>query len=229
MPQRGPASQPSVGRCKKKSQRHVPFFADKERQRLADKARKEDERRRDERKKLEKQEMKTKKASQLQELNADAATKAAGSSPTPAAATTVSAAAAPTAKPTVSAADKASYKKAEQLKKEKAKERADAQAVQHLQERPKVAHAQSHQIAHSEPVNLRFFFIFSFPFTRVWWSNSIEKRLALFNTDHITAKLRENQVGRGISLMLVSLTPKNEMSILLQLWVIDYLVEKQRG
>ncbi len=46
--------------------------------------------------------------------------------------------------------------KKDKMKEKKAKEDlppyVDAQAVQHMQERPKVAHAQNHQIAHNEAV-----------------------------------------------------------------------------
>lgn len=64
------------------------------------------------------------------------------------------------AKPRQTVADKKKALKEELAKKEKAaKEKkykedlppyVDAQAVQHMQERPKVAHAQSHQIVHNE-------------------------------------------------------------------------------
>ena len=70
--------------------------------------------------------------------------------------------AAPTPKPKP-AADKIKAKiikeelvKKDKMKDKKAKEElppyVDAQAVQHMQERPKVAHAQNHQIAHNEAV-----------------------------------------------------------------------------
>jgi len=64
-----------------------------------------------------------------------------------------------TAKPKT--VDKIKMKKEDVLKKEKPKEKklkeelppyVDAQAVQHLLDRPKVAHAQNHQIGHNEPV-----------------------------------------------------------------------------
>lgn len=54
-------------------------------------------------------------------------------------------------------ADKKKAMKEELAKKEKKMKQelppyVDAQAVQHMQERPKVAHAQSHQIVHNEAV-----------------------------------------------------------------------------
>ena len=60
-------------------------------------------------------------------------------------------------------------KKEDVVKKEKPKEKklkeelppyVDAQAVQHLLDRPKVAHAQNHQIAHNEPVTIHSYLMF---------------------------------------------------------------------
>lgn len=82
---------------------------------------------------------------------------------------TTSTTAAP-AKPRQTVADKKKAMKEELAKKEKmAKEKkykeelppyVDAQAVQHVQERPKVAHAQSHQIVHNEAVPNTFLSVF---------------------------------------------------------------------
>jgi len=119
--------------------------AEKERLRLAEKARKEDERRRDERRKME---TKEKKTNQL-DSNPGASKPEASTTTT----TTTT-----TAKPKT--VDKIKMKKEDVLKKEKPKEKklkeelppyVDAQAVQHLLDRPKVAHAQNHQIGHNEP------------------------------------------------------------------------------
>ena len=138
---------------------------EKEKQRQSEKARKEDERRRDERKKLEKQEMKNKKLNQLQDLNNAEALKTEipvlkeAVDRVMAELTTSTS----TVKPRTSA-DKAKLKiKEEVVKKEKAKEMklmkeemnsyTEVQGVHHIQERPKVAHAQNHQIGHSEPVS----------------------------------------------------------------------------
>ena len=143
----------------------VLFFIEKEKQRQSEKARKEDERRRDERKKLEKQEMKNKKLNQLQDLNNAEALKTEipvlkeAVDRVMAELTTSTS----TVKPRTSA-DKAKLKiKEEVVKKEKAKELklmkeemnsyTEVQGVHHIQERPKVAHAQNHQIGHSEPVS----------------------------------------------------------------------------
>lgn len=131
---------------------HVIFplrFTEKERQRQAEKARKEDERRRDDRKKSE---VKNKKPNQLDSSSLDedaAVTK-------PEAATTTV-----TPKPRQAMAGKINPKliKEEIMKKKEKKMKedlppyVDAQAVQHVQERPKVAHAQSHQIVHNEAVS----------------------------------------------------------------------------
>ena len=122
-------------------------IAEKERQRQAEKARKEDERRRDERKKVE---SKSKKSNQLDSSVEDDSV--AKQEPTTAA----------PAKPR-QPVDKIKSKivKEELVKKDKMKEKkakedlppyVDAQAVQHMQERPKVAHAQNHQIGHNEAV-----------------------------------------------------------------------------
>lgn len=54
-------------------------------------------------------------------------------------------------------------KKDKMLKEKKMKEEmppyVDAQAVQHMVDRPKVAHAQNHQIGHNEAVTWLSFFI----------------------------------------------------------------------
>jgi hypothetical protein len=128
-------------------------FAEKERQRQADKARKEDERRRDERKKME---SKNKKQNQL-DSSAEDTVKDDSSAKLDMTTSTAS------PKPNKAMGDKMKPKmiKEEIVKKDKMKEKkakedlppyVDAQAVQHMQERPKVAHAQNHQIAHNEAV-----------------------------------------------------------------------------
>ncbi|EFX86398.1 hypothetical protein DAPPUDRAFT_313180 [Daphnia pulex] len=125
--------------------------AEKERQRQADKARKEDERRRDERKKME---SKNKKQNQL-DSSAEDTVKDDSSAKLDMTTSTAS------PKPNKAMGDKMKPKmiKEEIVKKDKMKEKkakedlppyVDAQAVQHMQERPKVAHAQNHQIAHNE-------------------------------------------------------------------------------
>jgi len=133
-----------------------------ERQLLSDKARKEDERRRDERKKLD---AKNKKMNQL-DANLDAKTE----SPKDTSASLASSTKMPefdvstTTTPKPVTGDKVKVKKDEIAKKEKVKDKKvkeqmnvntdvqGVQGVQHVQEHAKVAHAQSHQIAHSEPV-----------------------------------------------------------------------------
>ena len=140
-------------------------FVEKERQRQAEKARKEDERRRDDRKKLE---VKNKKLNQLDSIvDEDVVTKSEQEATT-------------TSKPRQQMAGKINPKliKEEMIKKKdkKAKEDlppyVDAQAVQHMQERPKVAHAQNHQIVHNEAVKNCFFFLFSIQlgFKNLYWS-----------------------------------------------------------
>ena len=78
----------------------------------------------------------------------------------PEASTTTTTTTTTTAKPK-SVVDKIKMKKEDIVKKDKPKEKklkeelppyVDAQAVQHLLDRPKVAHAQNHQIGHNEPV-----------------------------------------------------------------------------
>ena len=128
-------------------------FVEKERQRQADKARKEDERRRDERKKME---SKNKKQNQL-DSSAEDTVKDDSLAKQDVTTSTAS------PKPNKPMGDKMKPKmiKDEIVKKDKMKEKkvkeelppyVDAQAVQHMQERPKVAHAQNHQIAHNEAV-----------------------------------------------------------------------------
>lgn len=124
--------------------------AEKERQRQADKARKEDERRRDERRKMES------KNKKLNQLDSSAEETFKDESVVKQEVTTATA-----PKPRQPTSDKIKPKviKEEIVKKDKMKEKkakedlppyVDAQAVQHMQERPKVAHAQNHQIAHNE-------------------------------------------------------------------------------
>jgi len=122
--------------------------ADKERQRLAEKARKEDERRRDERRKMETKDKKTNQLDSISDVVKPEAT--SDESATKLEAST-------TVKPK---SYEKKMKKEDVVKKEKPKEKklkeelppyVDAQAVQHLLDRPKVAHAQNHQIAHNEP------------------------------------------------------------------------------
>jgi len=143
--------------------------AEKERQRLAEKARKEDERRRDDRKKAEKQEGKNKKTNMLADANEDASKSDApretsASDKTLAEPTTTSTTVKSTTASDKSKLEKFKLKEDFAAKKEKSKDKkvktedlaqplqyVDAQAVQHSQERPKVAHAQNHQIGHSEP------------------------------------------------------------------------------
>lgn len=61
--------------------------------------------------------------------------------------------------------------KKDKIKEKKAKEDVppyvDAQAVQHMQERPKVAHAQNHQIAHNEAVSDQLI-LFNIPFLYIY-------------------------------------------------------------
>lgn len=129
------------------------LYLEKERQRQAEKARKEDERRRDERKKME---SKNKKQNQL-DSSAEETVKDDSMVKQEAMTSTA------TPKQRQPMGDKMKPKmiKEEVIKKDKMKEKkakeelppyVDAQAVQHMQERPKVAHAQNHQIAHNEAV-----------------------------------------------------------------------------
>ena len=131
--------------------------AEKERQRQAEKARKEDERRRDERKKTE---TKSKKVNQLDdEVKEEEATTTTTTLP-PKYRGVVSA---DKMKPAKTMKDEIT-KKDKLLKEKKLKEEmppyVDAQAVQHMVDRPKVAHAQNHQIGHNEAVSGVFFLTF---------------------------------------------------------------------
>ena len=135
---------------------------------MAEKARKEDERRRDERRKMETKEKKT------NQLDSNSGASKLESSTTTTTTTTT------TVKP--KNVDKIKIKKEDVIKKDKPKEKklkeelppyVDAQAVQHLLDRPKVAHAQNHQIAHNEPViivacysSVCFFFLSNFSGSR---------------------------------------------------------------
>lgn len=131
----------------------VYFGVEKERQRQAEKARKEDERRRDERRKMES------KNKKMNQLDSSAEESFKDDSVAKQEFTTTAA----SAKPRQPVGDKIKAKsvKEEIVKKDKVKEKkvkedlppyVDAQAVQHMQDRPKVAHAQNHQIAHNEAV-----------------------------------------------------------------------------
>lgn len=128
------------------------FGVEKERQRQAEKARKEDERRRDERRKMES------KNKKMNQLDSSAEETFKDDSVAKQEFTTT---AAPKPRQPVGDKIKAKSVKEEVVKKDKLKEKkvkedlppyVDAQAVQHMQDRPKVAHAQNHQIAHNEAV-----------------------------------------------------------------------------
>lgn len=116
-------------------------FTEKERQRQAEKARKEDERRRDDRRKME-----AKSSKKVNQLDAE-------DTVVDQEATTVSA---PKPRPVDKIKPKLIKEELIKKKEKKVKEElppyVDAQAVQHMQERPKVAHAQNHQIGHNEAV-----------------------------------------------------------------------------